>query len=74
MADERYLIWSFEHQGWWRASLHGYTPDFEEAGHFTAAQALSICKTANFVGLNEAMVPIGEHTLAGEQAKRNRND
>jgi hypothetical protein len=65
---EFYLVWSFEHGRWWRPSLRGYTENFEEAGHFTAEQALAICMKANFVGLNEAMVPIGEHTLEGERA------
>ena len=68
----RYLIWSFEHRGWWRPGSAGYTEgydDWEDAGLFTHERALEICNKANFVGLNEAMVPLGEHTLEGERAK-----
>lgn len=74
---EFYLIWSFEHGGWWRPGELGYTKgfeDFEEAGRFTREQADRIVERANFVGINETIVPIGEHTLSGERAKRNRND
>jgi hypothetical protein len=44
----------------------------DEAGHFTREEADKIVEQANFVGLNEAIVPIGEHTLAGEQKKREK--
>ena len=51
---------------------HGYTDDFEEAGHYTREEAVAIVANANFVGFNEAIVPIGEHTIAGERANRQR--
>lgn len=77
MADEaagagEYLIWSFEHDGWWKRGS-GYTrghADFEGAGRFTHDEALSICRKANVVGLEEAMLPLGPQTLAGERARR----
>src|SRR5262245_33866660 len=69
-----YLVWSFEHGRWRGPGGSGYTDDFEKAGRFTFEQALAICERANFVGLNEAMVPLGENTLAGERAKRCRGD
>ena len=72
-ARPEYLISSFEHGGWWRPGALGYTKgfaDFEAAGRYTREQADRIVESANFVGLNEAMVPIGEHTLAGERTKR----
>ena len=74
MADT-YLIWSFEHAGWWRRSQFGYTEgywSFDEAGQFTEEEAKAICQRANFVRLNEAIVPIGEHTLAGALSEREK--
>jgi hypothetical protein len=71
---EYYLIWSFEHDGWWKRGS-GYTTgrqDFEEAGRFTEAEAKEICRKANFVGFEEAMLPLTEHTLAGEREKLRR--
>jgi hypothetical protein len=69
---ECYLIWSLEHGQWWRPGENGYTDDFEEAGRYSFERALQICMRGNFVGLNETMVPIGEHTLEGERADRRR--
>jgi len=65
MAAE-YLIWSRE-DGWRSPGGRGYTDDFEKAGRYTREEADAICEKANFVGLNEAMFPLGEHTLAGER-------
>jgi hypothetical protein len=65
-----YLVWSFEHRRWWGPAGWGYTGDFAKAGRYTFEQALTIWEKANFVGLNEAMVPLGEHTLDGERVRR----
>lgn len=35
----RFLIWSNEHQAWWRANGRGYTGHIEEAGRHTREQA-----------------------------------
>jgi hypothetical protein len=59
--DVVYLIWSFEHNGWWRpGGYKGYTPDFEQAGRFTHDAALAICTKANRYSdtANEAMAPL----------------
>lgn len=67
MSD--YLVWSFEHGRWWRPGERGYTPNFEEAGRYTLEQAQKICAKANYLGINEAIVPLGEHTLDGERRR-----
>lgn len=41
----RYLIWSIEHNGWWRENSLGYTAGVgpvEQAGAFTAEEAIEI--------------------------------
>ena len=35
----RYLIWSWEHDAWWRPARRGYTEDVAEAGRYTEAEA-----------------------------------
>jgi hypothetical protein len=72
MPAEFYLIWSREHRGYWVRGLVGYTDDFEKASHYTREEADEIVERANFVGIEESIVPIFEHTLAGERAKRQR--
>ena len=57
---DAYLIWSFEHGGWWRAGAMGYTPDAERAGVFTLDQARQIVGDANRYTngvFNEAALP-----------------
>jgi hypothetical protein len=71
--NENCLIWSFEHGGWWRPGALGYTEgfaDFEQAARYTREQADEIVGRANFVGINEAVVPLGAHTLDGERARQ----
>lgn len=34
-----YVIWSFEHQAWWRPGAMGYTGNLEHAGRFDAREA-----------------------------------
>jgi hypothetical protein len=45
--DLEWLIWSSEHQGWWRGNGVGYTPKLAEAGRFQTLAAVLICSTAN---------------------------
>jgi hypothetical protein len=58
--DERdWLIWSIEHQAWWKPLEKGYTHERERAGRYTFENACKIVKSAN-INLNdvpnEAMV------------------
>lgn len=59
------LIWSNEHNAWWKPRSRGYTCDRRDAGVYTAKEAWEICQGAN-VGLsptqkpNECIVPCEE--------------
>lgn len=44
----RFLIWSNEHNSWWRPGSMGYTRHVEAAGRYTLEQALQICNGANY--------------------------
>lgn len=57
------LIWSIEHNAWWRAGSNGYTGQLKDAGRYELQEALDIIKHANY-GLtrytqtpNEAIIP-----------------
>ena len=34
-----YVIWSYEHQAWWKPASRGYTTELIEAGWYTAEEA-----------------------------------
>lgn len=57
----KWLIWSFEHDAWWKANEIGYTRDLAEAGTYSFAKAIAIVGRANqYRGEkmpNEAMLP-----------------
>lgn len=60
MADEDeelFLIWSIEHNAWWRAGRWGYSQHLADAGFYTKAEAVEICRGANIVKTNECMIP-----------------
>jgi hypothetical protein len=44
--DDVYLIWSVEHDAWWRPGRQGYTHDIREAGRYTHREAMIICASA----------------------------
>jgi hypothetical protein len=49
-ADRSYLVWSSEHRAWLRPALHGYrgyTKNIAEAGRYSRAGAMHICRAAN---------------------------
>jgi len=46
--EERYLIYSREHNAWWRAHERGYTREIDLAGSYSKARAEEICAAANF--------------------------
>jgi hypothetical protein len=47
MSDRVYVIWSFEHDAWWKPHRLGYTLEIEEAGHYSADEANEIVDNAN---------------------------
>lgn len=34
-----YVIWSFDHEAWWRPNERGYTRELAEAGRYTGTHA-----------------------------------
>ncbi len=60
-TKKKWLIWSIEHNAWWRAQHAGYTAERINAGFYTFEEACKIVKGAN-IGLrnvpNEAMIQI----------------
>jgi len=63
-----WLIWSHEHQAYWRANCCGYTTDKKEAGAYTFDEAVKIVFDANkHLPINsfpnEAMLPVVETIL-----------
>ena len=45
--SDNYLIWSNEHQLWWRPNSRGYTSDLDQAGRYTRDEAIVISVTAH---------------------------
>jgi hypothetical protein len=59
----KYLIWSNEHRGWWRANRHGYTTLVQRAAHFSLEDATEIVTKANRHSdkIEEVMVEAPSH-------------
>lgn len=55
----KFVIWSIEHQAWWRALWIGYTETLAEAGIYDEAEARKILQQANVVKINECAIPVG---------------
>ena len=58
-----WLVWSIEHQAWWKPNRSGYTQKKEEAGRYEFYEAWSIVLSANEFSKenpNESMVPVIE--------------
>lgn len=54
--DARWLIWSYEHDAWWRPGGFGYTRALAEAGVYSGADVDRIIRQANVVTVNEVAV------------------
>jgi hypothetical protein len=48
-----FVMWSYEHNGWWRWGSWGYTRSLDEAAEFSAAAADRIVRDANLITINE---------------------
>lgn len=46
LAEPTYLVWSNEHQAWWRAGHAGYTVHADAAGRYSHAEARMISASA----------------------------
>ena len=56
-----YVIWSYEHNGWWRPDWCGYTNDLRQAGHYPEEETAKILKGANFENhINEVAIPVSQ--------------
>jgi hypothetical protein len=53
-----FLIWSIEHNAWWRPREIGYTRVLSEAGTYDRTRASEIVQRANIVKFHECMIPI----------------
>jgi len=62
---ELFLIWSHEHNGWWKKNEFGYTQSLNEAERFPRYYAEGIVVSANLTKCNECMVSEGL-ALSGE--------
>lgn len=51
--DEVWVIWSNEHEAFWRPDSAGYCCDIKGAGRYSFQEAFEICNGANY--------PSGEH-------------
>jgi hypothetical protein len=55
---DAYVIWSIEHQAWWRPGWMGYCVSLHDAGLYTQREAAEILSRANLVAFHEAMIPV----------------
>jgi hypothetical protein len=62
---EPWVVWSFEHAGWWRPGRWGYTHQLGEAGWYSELEAKAIEAEANRVQLNERAIPLREAEMNG---------
>lgn len=44
--SKMWLIWSNEHEAWWRPDGGGYSSDVGDAGRYALADAVKICEAA----------------------------
>jgi hypothetical protein len=59
MNEKEWLIWSIEHNAWWKPNQNGYTQEKTGAGRYTFEQACKIVRIANIYSNNapnEAMI------------------
>lgn len=48
MESSKWLIWSIEHDGWWKPNRHGYTKYKFQAGRYSFKDACEIVKNSNW--------------------------
>lgn len=61
MENDKFYVWSIEHNAWWKANHRGYTKNREEAGVYSYGVACAIVEGANAFNENkpnEAMIKI----------------
>jgi hypothetical protein len=55
-----YLIWSIEHNAWWRGNWEGYTTKLGEAGIYSEADSQKVLTRANYPPprVHECRIPV----------------
>lgn len=61
-----FLIWSIEHDAWWRPQSLGYTRTLSEAGRYTRHEAEQILRRANLILTYECLIPVSAVSAAPE--------
>jgi hypothetical protein len=66
-SEEPWVVWSFEHDGWWGPGRFGYVRELAEAGHYTREEAQRIERQANEYTpvVNERALPLAEAEVSG---------
>ncbi len=62
--SDKVLIWSKEHNSWWRPNSHGYTTDQSQAGLYTEEEAKAIVYDD---ALEMIVRPFGDPSLEAER-------
>jgi len=60
----KFVIWSIEHEAWWRPGSMGYARTLDEAGRYTHVEAHEILQRANRVAVHECLIPVTAFGLA----------
>lgn len=59
--DDLYLVWSVDHDMWWKPLKSGYTTNFKEAGRYTRADAIAACGFAKgWLSSSTTLLPVRE--------------
>ena len=67
---KKWLIWSIEHNGWWKANSSGYTRLVINAGRYNYEAALQIVTGANYAIYNrQGVTPNEAMCLAPEEVQ-----
>ena len=53
-----FLIWSIEHEMWWRDGRNGYTDRVRLAGVYSDVDSKEILERANQIEVNECRIPL----------------
>ena len=61
-TEKLYVIWSIEHQAWWKQTKCGYVEHISDAGHFPFTESEHIVKLSNLIRTEEIMIPINQIT------------
>ncbi len=57
LVEAPWLVWSNEHEAWWRPNSSGYTVHVDNAGRYTHEEAMKIQTEASYRGNCTAGVP-----------------